>query len=74
MPKSSEQPTRNSTSSSSVAPLKPSARARPLPMASPSAPPGASGSVAGIRHSRIDSSAALASSTSPKPSTPSANG
>ena len=49
MPEKSDQPTANSASSSSVAPLKPTKRARPLPARSPIAPPGASGSVAGRR-------------------------
>ena len=42
-PKNSVQPTANSASSTSVAPLKPIARPRPRPTRSPIAPPGASG-------------------------------
>ena len=59
IPNSSDHPTASSTSSSSVAPLKPSSARRPLPSASPNAPPGASGNVVASFHKRSDSSAAL---------------
>ena len=49
MPVRSDQPIPNRAMSSSVAPLKPSARDSPCPIMSPKAPPGALGSKAGSR-------------------------
>ena len=73
-PVNSEKPTAKSAISSSVAPLKPRSCAAPRPMTSPNTPPGARGSSAGIRHKRVASMAALARSTSAKPSATKMNG
>src|SRR5438132_9972324 len=73
-PNSSEQPIANAASNSSVAPLKPNARASASPIESPNAPPGASGSTAGSFHNRIASMAALDNSTSANPNAASPGG